>query len=311
MRLIVTGGAGFLGSHFVRRWEAARPDDTVVVIDALTYAGDLDKLGDSPCQFVHGDIADPPAVRAAFDAAAGGVDALVHFAAETHVDRSLQDAPTFVRTNVLGTQVLLDVARERGVGRFVHISTDEVYCSVDAAVDETAPFRPGSPYAASKVGAEALVMAARNTWGLPVVVARPANAFGPRQYPEKLVPVLLRAALNGAPLPLYGDGLHVRDWVAAEELAEAITILVERGAVGEAYNLPGSGGRTNRSVAEAVCAAAGVSPALIDSVRDRPGHDRRYAMRGDKVAALGWTARRRLEDALPDLIAEYWRLRRL
>ncbi|MSQ03661.1 MAG: NAD-dependent epimerase/dehydratase family protein [Myxococcales bacterium] len=303
MRVLVTGGCGFIGHHLVSRWAATRPADTLLVLDLLTYAGNASRLpGDAA--LVVGDVADPAAVRAAFDRL-GRVDALVHLAAESHVDRSIIDPARFVLTNVLGTQVLLDTARERGVGRFVHVSTDEVYGSVDVgAADEAAAFRPGSPYAASKAAGELLVHAAHNTWRLPTVVARPANTFGTGQFPEKLLPVLARAAVAGAPLPLYGDGLHQRDWLAVDDLCDALMLLVDRAADGSVWNIPGGGGRTNRSVAEAICGVAGVSLSLITSVADRPGHDRRYAMDGSAIHALGFRASRSLDAALPALVAE-------
>lgn len=305
MRLVVTGGCGFIGHHFVRRWREAHAGDRIVVLDALTYAGDASRIA-GLAELVVGDVADPDAVRRAFTLA-GDVDFLVHFAAETHVDRSLKAPATFVRTNVLGTQVLLDVVRERGVGRLLHVSTDEVYGSIaddTPPASEEAPFRPGSPYAASKVGADALVTAAFNSFNLPTIVVRPANTFGTGQYPEKLLPVLIRAALRGASLPLYGDGLHVRDWLAVEDHVAALNLLLARAPLGSVWNLPGTGGRTNRSVAEAVCDATGVSRDRIQSVPDRPGHDRRYAMDGARLAALGFSPMITLEGALPTLVAE-------
>lgn len=303
MRVLITGGCGFIGHHLVRHWAARAPGDRLLVLDALTYAADPSRVAGFAPVLV-GDVADPAAVRRAFDTL-GGVDLVLHLAAESHVDRSLADPAPFVRTNVLGTQVLLDVARERGVGRLVHVSTDEVYGEVlDGAVGEAAPFRPGSPYAASKAGAEHLVAAAVRSFALPAVVVRPANTFGAGQYPEKLLPVLARAAVTGAPLPLYGDGLQARDWLAVEDLCEALTRIAAAAAPGTAWNVAGTGPRTNRSVAEAVCDAAGVRHARITRVPDRPGHDRRYAMSGAALAALGFTPRLRLEEALPALVAE-------
>ncbi len=305
MRLVVTGGCGFIGHHFVHRWREAHPGDRIVVLDALTYAGDASRIA-GLAELVVGDVADPAAVRRAF-ALAGDVDTVVHFAAETHVDRSLEAPATFVRTNVLGTQVLLDVVRERGVGRMLHISTDEVYGSIaddTPSASEAAPFRPGSPYAASKVGADALVTASFNSFNLPTIVVRPANTFGAGQYPEKLLPVLIGAAVRSEALPLYGDGLHVRDWLAVEDHVAALNLILARAPVGTVWNLPGTGGRTNRSVAEAVCVATGVSFDRIQAVPDRPGHDRRYAMDGARLAALGFSPKITLEAALPGLVAE-------
>ncbi len=302
MNVLVTGGAGFLGHHLVAHWRRERPGDRLLVLDALTYAADATRLGDVPLQV--GDVGDPLAVRTAFERL-GAVDLVVHMAAETHVDRSIAAPAAFVRSNVLGTQVMLDVARERGAGRFLHVSTDEVYGSIETArVDESAPFRPGSPYAASKAGAEHLVWAAVLTHGLDAVTIRPANGFGCGQFPEKLLPVLCRAAVRGEPLPLYGDGQHCRDWVAAEDVARACMLLAERGATGTAYNLAGGGPRTNRSVAEDICRLSGRGEEAIVSVADRPGHDRRYAMDGSRLAALGYAASITLESALPLLIEE-------
>ncbi|MBM4367682.1 MAG: NAD-dependent epimerase/dehydratase family protein [Deltaproteobacteria bacterium] len=302
MNVLVTGGAGFLGHHLVAHWRRARTGDRLLVLDALTYAADASRLGDTPLHV--GDVADPLAVRAAFERL-GAVDLVVHMAAETHVDRSIAAPAAFVRSNVVGTQVLLDVARERGAGRFLHVSTDEVYGSIaEGFADESAPFRPGSPYAASKAGAEHLVAAAGHTHGLDVVLLRPANGFGRGQFPEKLLPVLCRAAARGEPLPLYGDGLHCRDWVASEDVARACMLVATRGSAGTAYNLPGEGPRTNRSVAEAICRLSGRGDDAIISVPDRPGHDRRYAMDGSRLARLGYSPTITLASALPGLLEE-------
>ncbi len=302
MNVLVTGGAGFLGHHLVARWRRERPGDRLLVLDALTYAADASRLGDTPLHV--GDVADPVAVRAAFERL-GTVDLVVHMAAETHVDRSIATPAAFVRSNVVGTQVMLDVARERGAGRFLHVSTDEVYGSIaEGFVDESAPFRPGSPYAASKAGAEHLVAAAILTHGQDAVILRPANGFGRGQFPEKLLPVLCRAAVRGEPLPLYGDGLHCRDWVGAEDVARACILVATRGVAGAAYNLAGGGPRTNRSIALAICRLCGRGEDAIVSVPDRPGHDRRYAMDGSRLAALGFSPTITLESALPALIEE-------
>lgn len=303
-RVLITGGCGFLGSHVAQLWAAKRPNDHIVVLDALTYAGKVSHLTGVPHQFVHGDVANPADVARAF---VEQIDIVLHLAAETHVDRSIEAAATFVRTNVLGTQVLLDAARKTGVSRFIHVSTDEVYGSLAdsaAPVPESTAFRPSSPYAASKVGGEALVSAANVTYGLPTVIARPANCFGLRQFPEKLLPVLIRAALSGAPLPLYGDGLYRRDWLAAPEFAQALFLLAHHGEAGTAYNIPGSGERTNRDVAEAVCYATGTDLGRIVRVADRPGHDRRYAVDGSRIRDLGFVAQEKIESALQDLIRE-------
>ncbi len=300
--MLLTGGAGFLGHHLVRAWRDERPGDHVLVLDTLTYAADAARIGETA--LLVGDVADPAAVHAAFDRL-GRVDALVHLAAETHVDRSIVSAPVFVRTNVVGTQVLLDVARERGVGTFVHVSTDEVYGSIrSGSVDESAPFRPSSPYAASKAAGDHLVTAAFLTHRLPTLVVRPANAFGTGQHPEKFLPLFCRAAVRGEPMPLYGDGSHQRDWLWAGDFVSAITCLLDNGERGTAYNVPGGGPVTNRAVAHAICRQAGCPRSLVTPVPDRPGHDRRYAMRGARIRALGWRRTRLLVDELPALVEE-------
>lgn len=302
--VLLTGAAGFLGSHVARAWAAQFPEDKLVVFDALTYAGNPANLAGVPHQFVRFDLADEAHTTKAF-LENGPFDVVVHLAAETHVDRSIHSPATFVRTNVLGTQHLLDAARLYGVGRFLHVSTDEVYGSLaegDSPVAESAAFRPSSPYAASKAGADCLVSAAHRTYGLPTLTVRPANCFGLRQFPEKLIPVLIRAALAGLPLPLYGDGLYQRDWLAAEDFAAAILLLTERGAIGQAYNVSGTGERTNLEIARLVCELTGISLARVRSVPDRPGHDRRYAVSGKKLAELGFAPTKTLESVLPAVV---------
>jgi len=311
-RLLVTGGAGFIGSNFVRRRLAAHPDDALVVLDKLTYAGNLENLAgldERPgYRFLRGDVAERADVEAAFDAA-GPVDALVHFAAESHVDRSLEDAAPFVRTNVSGTQVLLDVARRRGVGRFLHVSTDEVYGSCaegEPGFDERAPLAPTSPYAASKAGADCLALAYCRTFGLPVIVTRASNNYGPRQFPEKLVPLFLTNALDGQPLPLYGDGLHVRDWLHVDDHCDALEAVLARGRVGEVYNVAGRCERRNRDVAEWICHAASAPESLIRPVADRAAHDRRYALDAGKLEReIGFVPGPPIEERLVDLARWY------
>lgn len=271
-RLLITGGAGFLGSStaevaLARGWD-------VTVLDALTYAGRRAQVP-AAARFVHGDVADPNVVAVAM----AGVDGILHLAAETHVDRSITGPAVFVRTNVLGTQVVIEAAVRARV-RLLHVSTDEVYGDRDGLpdADEATSFRPSSPYAASKAGADHLVAAAVRTYDLDAVIARPCNAYGPRQYPEKLVPVLIRALLEGRPLPLYGDGRQVRDWARADSLAAAFLDLYTRAPRG-AYNLAAHDPHENREIAEAL------GPWV--SVPDRPGHDRRYAMTDAPARALG------------------------
>lgn len=298
-RLLVTGGAGFIGSYLVE--QALQRGYELTVLDALTYAGQRGRVPKA-ARFLRGDVADPAAVREAME----GVEGVLHLAAETHVDRSIAEPAPFLRTNIVGTQVVLEAARDAGL-RLLHVSTDEVYGDREglAPAGESTAFAPSSPYAASKAAAEHLVFAAVRTWGLRAVVARPCNAYGARQYPEKLVPVLIRTATAGDALPLYGDGLQRRDWVAAPVLAGALLSLWERGEEGRAYNLSGRHERSNRSIAEAICLRLGLPFARIASVHDRPGHDRRYAMTDGPARALGIQLQGDLDAALPELIAAF------
>jgi dTDP-glucose 4,6-dehydratase len=313
-RLLVTGGAGFIGSTFVRRHLAAHPGDRLVVLDLLTYAGNLANLDGVAAahpgfRFLRGDVAEPTDVEASFAAAGGTVDALVHFAAETHVDRSIADPAPFVRTNVLGTQVLLEAARAHAVGRFLHVSTDEVYGSAaDGApgFDEEAPLRPSSPYAASKAAAECFARAAFQTHRVPVVISRCSNNYGPYQFPEKFLPLFITNALEGAPLPLYGDGRHRRDWLHVDDHCDALERLLEGGVPGEAYNIAGRSERENRDVARAVCAAVGRPESLIRPVADRPGHDRRYAVDDGKIErSFSFRPGPPVEERLPEVVRWY------
>jgi dTDP-glucose 4,6-dehydratase len=293
LKLFVTGGAGFIGSAFIRLTLAERPDCSVVNFDALTYAGNPDNLTGLDAarhQFVRGDICDRAAVAAALPE---GADAIVNFAAESHVDRSIASADEFLRTNVLGTQVLLDAARARNVRRFVHISTDEVMGSLPedeaAFFTEDSPFAPNSPYAASKAAAEHLVRAAHHTHGLDTVVTRCGNNYGPRQFPEKLIPLFIANALADEPLPVYGDGRNVRDWIYVDDHCRAILAVLERGRSGATYNVGARNERRNLEVVESLLAALGKPSSLIRYVKDRPGHDRRYAIDPTLVETeLGW-----------------------
>jgi dTDP-glucose 4,6-dehydratase len=281
-KFFITGGAGFIGSAFVRLLLNEIPSCDVVNYDALTYAGNLDNLegiNDSRHQFIKGDIADRTAV---IDALTEDTEAIVNFAAESHVDRSITSADEFIRTNVVGTQVLLDCARERGVKRFVQVSTDEVMGSLPA--DETAfftedsPFQPNSPYAASKAAAEHLVRAAGHTFGLDTVITRCGNNYGPRQFPEKFLPLMLANAMSDQPIPVYGDGLNVRDWIYVEDHCRAILLALEKGQAGSVYNIGARNERRNIDVVKSVLDALGKPHSLINFVKDRPGHDRRYAI---------------------------------
>ncbi|MGH9902913.1 MAG: dTDP-glucose 4,6-dehydratase, partial [Pyrinomonadaceae bacterium] len=295
-KLFITGGAGFIGSAFVRLALAEWPACEVTNFDALTYAGNPDNLGgldEARHRFVRGDISDRAAVLSAL---ADGADAIVNFAAESHVDRSIHSADEFLRTNVAGTQVLLDAARARGVGRFLQVSTDEVMGSLpeseDAFFTEESPFAPNSPYAASKAAAEHLVRAARHTFGLDTVVTRCGNNYGPRQFPEKFLPLMLSNAMNDEPVPVYGDGRNVRDWIYVEDHCRAILLALEKGRAGETYNIGAREPRRNLEVAGSVLRALGKPASLIHCVKDRPGHDRRYAIDPSKFETeFGWRPR--------------------
>jgi len=283
VRILVTGGAGFIGSHFARRLAAA--GDEVVVLDKLTYAGNRANLEDVEHEFREGDIADPDAVARA----ARGCDAIVNFAAETHVDRSILGPAEFILTDVLGTQVLLDHARHAAI-RLVHVSTDEVYGDVPPgapACTEEAPFRTSSPYSASKAGGELQVLAYVRTFGVDALITRGANTYGPRQYPEKFLPLFITNALDGLPLPVYGDGRQRREWLHVEDHCAGIELVLREGAAGEAYNVSGQE-RENLEVVRRILDLTGARPDLVRHVDDRPGHDRRYAVDSSKLRALGW-----------------------
>jgi len=283
MRVLVTGGAGFIGSHFARRL-AAR-GDAVVVLDKLTYSGNRANLDGCDCEFVRGDICDPDAVAEA----AAGCDAIVNFAAETHVDRSILGPAEFILTDVLGTQVLLDHARRAG-SRLVHVSTDEVYGDVPPGAPpctEDAPIRTSSPYSASKAGGELQVFAYFRTYGADALVTRGANTYGPRQYPEKFLPLFVTNALDGLPLPVYGDGRQRREWLHVDDHCAGIDLALRKGDAGRAYNVSGQE-RENIDVVHRILDLTGASPGLVRHVRDRPGHDRRYAVDSTRLRELGW-----------------------
>ncbi len=312
--LIVTGGAGFIGSNFVLALRASRPDWRIVNLDALTYAGNLENLAgvedDPGYVFVQGDITRREDVDKAFDAAAelGGPVSVVHFAAESHVDRSIQSGLPFVATNVLGTQVLVDASRARGVERFVHVSTDEVYGSLGekGLFREDTPLAPNSPYSASKAASDLLVRAAVHTFGFPGLITRCSNNYGPYQFPEKLIPLMISNALDGLPLPIYGDGLQVRDWLYVDDHCRAILSVLERGRIGEVYNIAGARHLPNIEVVKRLLSIVGASETLITRVTDRPGHDRRYALRGDKIAReTGFVPEVRFEDGLARTVKWY------
>jgi dTDP-glucose 4,6-dehydratase len=291
--IFVTGGAGFIGSAFVRLVLSEDPDVEIVNFDALTYAGNLENLSNvtSPRhKFVKGDICDAEAVMGALPL---GCDAIFNFAAESHVDRSIESAHEFLRTNILGTQVLLDAARAKGVCRFVQVSTDEVMGSLpeneDSYFTEESPLQPNSPYAASKAAAEFMVRAARETFGIDTVVTRCGNNYGPRQFPEKLIPLMIANALNDEPLPVYGDGKNVRDWIYVDDHCRAIWLAYKNGRSGEAYNVGARNERQNIEVVTSILDALAKPHDLIKFVTDRLGHDRRYAIDAAKVETeLGW-----------------------
>ena len=308
--IFVTGGAGFIGSAFVKLLLDELPDTKVVNYDALTYAGNLDNLvgfDETRHQFVHADITNRGAV---LDALPASCDAIVNFAAESHVDRSIAEAGQFLRTNVVGTQVLLDVARERQVRRFVHISTDEVMGSLQedpsSYFTEDSPFAPNSPYAASKAAAEHLVRAAHHTFGLDTVVTRCGNNYGPRQFPEKFLPLTIANAMNDQPIPLYGDGQNVRDWIYVDDHCRAILSALEKGKPGGVYNIGARNEQRNVDVLKSVLDTLGKPHSLIQFVKDRLGHDRRYAIDPTLIETeLGWRPLETWESGLQKTIRWY------
>jgi dTDP-glucose 4,6-dehydratase len=309
--ILVTGGAGFIGSNFVELVLRSRADWQVVNLDALTYAGNPENLSahekDPRYAFVHGDICEPADVARAFAACRGPVS-VVHFAAESHVDRSIQSGLPFVRTNVLGTQVLLDESRARKIERFLHVSTDEVYGSLGATgkFTEETPLAPNSPYSASKAASDLLVRAAFHTHGFPGLITRCSNNYGPYQFPEKLIPLMIANAAEDKELPVYGDGQNVRDWLYVEDHCEALLAVLERGQPGEVYNIGGNNEYPNLAIVKLVLATLKKPESLIRFVKDRPGHDRRYAIDAAKIRAeLGWEPRFRFETALPRTVAWY------
>ncbi|MBN1671895.1 MAG: dTDP-glucose 4,6-dehydratase [Kiritimatiellae bacterium] len=311
MRLLVTGGAGFIGSNFVRWMLQDHADVELVNFDALTYAGNLENLAgledDPRYTFVKGDVTDRACVEAVF--ARHAIETVVHFAAESHVDRSLHfGSLVFVQTNVVGTQTLLEAARAHAVKRFVQVSTDEVYGSLGSQgrFTETSPIQPNNPYAASKAGADFLVRAAHQSYGLDAVITRCSNNFGPYQFPEKLIPLMVANALEDKPLPVYGDGMHVRDWIYVLDHCRAIDVVVRKGTAGELYNIGGTHDVPNLDVVRGILRILDKPESLIRFVKDRPGHDRRYAMDAGKIRAeLGWQPAGSFEDALEATVRWY------
>jgi len=309
MKLLVTGGAGFIGSNFIHYMVRRYPHYQIINVDSLTYAGNLVNLRSVErhpnYRFVKVDIADRTAMEPLFR---DGLDAVLNFAAESHVDRSIMQPDLFVRTNVLGTQTLLDLAKQYQVGKFVQISTDEVYGTLGETglfTEETC-LKPNSPYSASKAGADLLVRAYHETYGLNVNITRCSNNYGPYQFPEKLIPLMIRNALEDRPLPVYGDGLHVRDWLYVEDHCSAVDMVLHKGASGEVYNIGGNNERTNLEVVRTILAELGKPETLIRFVKDRPGHDRRYGIDSSKIRReLGWQPKFDYETGIKETIRWY------
>ncbi|MDE2573064.1 MAG: dTDP-glucose 4,6-dehydratase [bacterium] len=308
MKVLVTGGCGFIGSNFVRLMLRTHSDWSVVNLDKLTYAGNPANLndveGDPRYRFYRADICDAQAVAAAIG---DGVDAIVNFAAETHVDRSISEPEAFLRTDILGTHVLLEAVRERRIQRFLQVSTDEVYGHVaEGSSDEAFPLAPRSPYAASKAGGDLQVLAYRVTYGTPVMITRGSNTYGPYQYPEKLIPLFVTNLIDDQPVPVYGDGMQVRDWLHVDDHCRGIEHVLLHGTPGEVYNVGGGNGRTNLEITQRLLALLGKDPArYIRHVDDRPGHDRRYALDCVKLHTLGWRPTVAFEEGLAATVAWY------
>jgi dTDP-glucose 4,6-dehydratase len=307
-RWLVAGGLGFIGSAFVRLALRDRAHVSIVVLDALTYAGNPQNLAavaaDPRYRFVHGDIQDGPLLD---EIIGGGIDVVVNFAAETHVDRSILDAGAFLRTGVLGVQSILDAVRRSGVRRFVQVSTDEVYGDIDAgSSSETDPVRPRSPYAAAKAAGDLLVLAYHETYGTPVLITRGSNTYGPHQYPEKLIPLFLTNLLDGKDVPLYGDGLQIRDWLYVDDHARGVLHVLEHGQDGHVYNLGADNPRTNREITTRLLELTGREwEHFVRHVRDREGHDRRYSLDSAKARALGWQPHVSFETGLAETVQWY------
>jgi dTDP-glucose 4,6-dehydratase len=305
-RLLITGGAGFIGSNFVRYMINKYPDDKIVVLDALTYAGNLENLKDLQnrpnYQFYHGNICDKELV----DTLVQQTDIIINFAAETHVDRSILEAGSFIQTDVVGTFTLLEASKKYQIERYIQISTDEVYGSIDeGSFFENSPLQPNSPYSASKASGDLLVRAYHRTYGLPTIITRSSNNFGPYQYPEKLIPLFITNAMDDQPLPLYGDGKNVRDWLYVIDNCEAIDVVLQAGKDGEAYNIGGGNELENIRITEMILEKLNKPKALIKKVPDRLGHDRRYSVDIGKMKALGWRPRHQFSEAMAETIQWY------
>jgi dTDP-glucose 4,6-dehydratase len=305
MKQFITGGAGFIGSNYVR-YILNNTDDEVTVFDALTYAGNLSTMRDvennSRYKFVKGNICDAAAVSDAMK----GHDAVVHFAAESHVDRSIDGSEDFIHTNCFGTNTVIDTARKLEVSRVLHIGTDEVYGSVEVGSSlETDPLEPRSPYSASKAGSDLIALAYYHTHGTPVVVTRCTNNFGPYQYPEKAIPLFTTNLLDGKKIPLYGDGLNERDWLFVDDHCSGVHLVLTKGTLGEIYNIGAGNETTNRVLVNKLLEAFGVGEEMVQYVEDRKGHDRRYSVNIDKITKLGWKKERTLDEALAETVQWY------
>jgi len=309
VKLLVTGGAGFIGSNFIRYILTNYPEDEVLNFDKLTYAGNLDNLkefeGDLRYKFFKGDICDPIAVEKALGLI-DQVDAIINFAAESHVDRSILSAGDFVQTDVYGTYVLLEAVKKFKIKRYIHISTDEVYGSIaQGSFTEESPIKPNSPYAASKAGGDLQVRAYHKTYNLPVIITRSSNNYGPYHYPEKIIPLFVTNAIQDQKLPLYGDGKNVRDWLYVEDNCAGIDKVLRSGKVGEIYNIGGESERENLVITKLILAELGKSEDLIEYVKDRPGHDRRYSIDCSKLKKLGWQPKVNFEEGIKKTVRWY------
>lgn len=310
MRILVTGGAGFIGSNFIHHLIQKHPDYLIINLDKLTYAGNLENLktieNNPNYNFIKGDICDRNLVASIIDNFK--VQAIINFAAESHVDRSIMGSDVFIQTNIVGTHTLLEVAREKNIEKFIQISTDEVYGSLDSAgkFTEQTPLHPNSPYAASKASADLLALAYQHTYGVPVIITRCSNNYGPYQFPEKLIPLMIVNALNNKPLPIYGDGQNVRDWIYVTDHCEAILTVLDKGKIGEVYNIGAENEKPNIEIVKLILKELGKDESLIKFVKDRPGHDRRYAIDATKIKTeLGWRPAYTFEKAIKSTIDWY------
>ncbi len=306
MKILITGGAGFIGSNFVRMIVAKHPKDTIINMDNITYAGNLDNLKDvenkTNYKFIKCDICDNDTVSEAME----GVDLLFNFAAESHVDRSITDPHVFVKTNVLGTSVLLESARKHNVNKFIHVSTDEVYGSIQkGSFKETDKLNPSSAYSSSKASADLLALSYYYTFNFPVIITRTTNNFGPYQYPEKLISLFITNLLEGKKVPLYGDGKNIRDWIFVKDNCEAIEMISKKGKNGEIYNIGGENELMNIEIVGLILKEMGLDNSYIEYVKDRPGHDRRYSLDCTKIKKLGWSPKHKFSKALNETIEWY------